>query len=141
MSARKILVFLFVLLGVHLVAACAMLDKDKEDLPPQRSVKVVVFPTSELEFKNVSCTQEFEKMTLSGQVENVSLSPIANVRIRATVLFTGDSPGDFTSEPFNLAVDPLVLQPSEWGSFSLVGTVHKTISHVELHARWEPFIP
>ncbi len=141
MSARKTLFFLFVLLSLQLVTTCAMFDKDKEDLPPQRSAKVLVFPTGSLEFKNVSCTQEFEKMTLSGQVENVSLSPIANVRIRATVLYAGDSPGDYTSETFNLAVDPLVLQPSELGSFSLVGTVHKTISHVELHARWEPFIP
>lgn len=140
MSARKILFFLFVLLSVHLVAACALLDKDKA-LPPQRTATVLVFPTGSLEFKNVTCTQEYGKMTLTGEVQNVSLSPVANVRIRATVLFSGDSPGDYTNETFNLAVDPLVLQPSEFGRFSLVGTVHKVISHVELHVRWDPFIP
>ena len=141
-GARRIILLVSVSLSVQLIAACAMFkNKEKGDLPPERSAKVLVFPTDSLEFKGVTCLQEFDKMTLTGKVKNVSFSPVANVRIRAVILFAGDAPGDYISETFNLAVDPLVLQPMEWGSFSLVGTVHKTISHAEFHARWEPFSP
>jgi hypothetical protein len=142
LGTRKIMVFVLAFVSIQFIAGCAMFrDKDKESLPPDRSSRILVFPVDELEFKNLSCTQLSEKMTLSGQVKNVSLSPVGNVRIRATVLFTGEFPGDYTSETFDLPVNPPVLQPSEWGSFSLTGTVHKPISHAELHAHWEVLFP
>lgn len=135
MNRLGIALFIAVLVMAHLVLGCA--TPDEEENLPARRVKTVTFPVRPLEFRDVSCKQEHEQFNLSGSLKNISFSPLSNVHVRAEVVFAGDLLG----QPLSLPVNPPLLQPGESGTFSLVGTVSRPISHIELHAEWEDFYP
>jgi hypothetical protein len=118
------------LLLAQVYAGCSTTD---ENLPAARRVKVIPFPVQALQFREVLCTQEYEKLTLSGSVKNVSLAPVTKMQIRAEVFYAGQP----RSERFSLPVQPPLLQPNESGTFELNGEVSQPISLVELHAYWK----
>jgi hypothetical protein len=127
--------FIAALVLAYLVAGCA--TSDEEENLPARRVKTVTFPVRPLEFNDVSCRQEKEQFNLSGSLKNISFSPLSNVQVRAEVIFAGDLLG----QPLSLPLNPPLLPPGQSGTFSLVGTVSRPISHIELHAQWEDFYP
>lgn len=130
MTVRRFVVALIVFLLAQFSVGCSTTD---ENLPAARRVKVIPFPVRALQFREVYCTQEYEKLTLSGAVKNVSLAAVTNIQIRAEVFYAGQP----RSERFSLQVWPPLLQPNESGTFELNGKVSHPISLIELHATWK----
>ncbi|GAB4339484.1 MAG: hypothetical protein Kow0099_14590 [Candidatus Abyssubacteria bacterium] len=115
---------------------CTSLDEN-EDLPVNRRVRIVTFPVRPLEFHDETCIQEYDRFTLSGSLKNVSYTPVSSVEVLARLSF----PDDPITVEYVLHIDPPVLQPGESGSFTLADEVEYPISNIELHVRWEPFVP
>lgn len=130
---RRIVALAIALLGIQLVAGCALFE---DELLPNRQARVLAFPVRGFEFERVSCRQEFEHYSLSGALRNISYSPVSDVQVRVE-LFLADQ----SAERFMIPVDPPLLQPSEAGEFSLEGKVEQPISHVDLHVHWSDYYP
>ncbi len=137
MKARGMALLILALLAVGFITGCALFQEDEEEVLPNRRVRVLAFPVRPLEFVDIRCMQEMEKIDLSGSLKNVSYSPLTNVQVQARLFFHGE----FPSEDFSLPLIPPMLQPGQAGTFALTGKVHHTISHVELHAQWQEFLP
>jgi hypothetical protein len=139
LHARRII--LSVLLLAFVVTGCAYFEKKQKEkqreLLPVRNVKVVPFPVRPLEFENTKVRQEKDQVAISGQIKNISYSPVADVRMRALIFFANND----KSKALDMTVAPPVLQPGEQGDFQATGTVDFPISHVELHVRWEEYYP
>ncbi|MBI5116322.1 hypothetical protein HZA56_07590 [Candidatus Poribacteria bacterium] len=136
--ARGKVFLILAMLAVGFVTSCALFDKEDEELLPTRKVRVLAFPVRPLEFENIYCMQEMEKIELSGSLKNISYAPISGVQVHAKLYFAGELP----SERFVLPLSPPMLQPGQTGTFSLTGKeVSHTVSHVELHAQWQDFVP
>jgi len=130
-SSRRMIFSVAALLLVQLAAGCALLDKE-EELDISRRVGVFVFPVRHLEFDNLKCWQESNKIDLSGSVKNVSYSMLSNVRLQADILYSGDISGHSVMVP----VQPPVLESGQTGQFSLSEEVDRAVGHVEIHAFW-----
>ena len=135
MKTRAIAVFAISLLVAHLATGCTTTDEKK--LPEDRRVRTVTFPVRPLKFSDVRCEQQLEHWELSGALINISTTTLSKVRLEAEVFFAEEHYGQM----FTVPVTPSLLQPGQSGTFSLSGTVESPLSHVELHARWEQFIP
>ena len=135
MKMRAIAIFAISVLVAQLATGCRTTDEKK--LPEDRKVRTVTFPVRPLKFADVRCIQQLEHWELSGALVNVSTTPLSKVRIEAKLFLAEQEYG----EPFNVPVTPSLLQPGEMGIFSLSGNVKDPVSHVELHVRWEMFIP
>jgi len=135
MKTRAITIVVVCLLAIQIAAGCR--TTDERNLPEDRRVKTVTFPVRPLKFADVRCVQQLEQMELSGALVNTSGSPLSRVRLEVEVFFAQEHYGT----KFNVPVTPSLLQPGQLGTFKLVGDVDKPVSHVEMHARWETFIP
>ena len=127
-NLRRLTVLMIGLLIIPLTPGCRTLD-EKEELPTNPNVRVLVFPVRSLRFANVSCTQEGERLKLSGSVKNISPWTLSNLQIHADIIY----PGETSRESIRVPVRPSPLQPGDSGNFSLSGEVHHPIRHVELH--------
>ncbi len=136
MSKRGILLLAALLVASQVVTGCASLEEDEVELPNRR-VRIVTFPVLPLEFHDETCMQEYEQFTLSGSLKNVSYAPLSSIEVLARLSF----PDDAMSLEYVLHVDPPVLQPGESGSFYVTDEVELPISNVELHVRWETYLP
>jgi len=135
MKMRAIAIFAISVLVAQLATGCRTTDEKK--LPEDRKVRTVTFPVRPLKFADVLCIQQLEHWELSGALVNVSTTPLSKVRIEAKVFLAEQDYGEL----FNVPVTPSLLQPGQMGIFSLSGNVEDPVSHVELHVRWETFIP
>ena len=130
-NSRRLIFSVAALLLVQLAAGCALLDKE-EELDISRRVGVLVFPVRHLEFDNLKCRQESNKIDLSGSVKNVSYSMLSNVRLQADILCSGE----ISSHSVMVPVQPPVLESGQGGQFSLSEEVDCPVRHIELHAFW-----
>ena len=135
MIKRAIAVSAIFLLTVQIATGCRTMDK--MDLPEDRRVRTVTFPVRPLKFVDLRCVQQLDRMELSGGLVNISSSALSHVRLETEIFYSQEHYG----EMFNVPVTPSFLQPGQMGTFTLLGDAEKPVSHVELHARWETFIP
>lgn len=147
MRLRTLFVVLFVVASFLSASGCALFEEEK-DLPHGRRVRVVFFPVRSLEFQEARSRQELENLTLSGSLKNVSSMALSNIRLRGIIHYAREKPSDknevrqvLSTDVFVLFLNPSLLQPAESGDFSLAMKVEHTVSHIELHVMYEPFVP
>ena len=133
LNMRRLGLLMVLLALVHVVMACALWDRKNEDLPENRKVKAVVFPVRVLTFENLTCTQEFENLTISGTVLNISPISLKNLRIQVEVFMAGD---DEPREKFFITGAPSPFLPDTSADFTFSETVDRPVAYVELHAFW-----
>jgi hypothetical protein len=132
-NVRKVVILAIGLMVAQSSAGCALFDRDK-DLPTDRIVKVLVFPVRSLQFENLICIQQAERLELTGSVRNISYSTLPNVQLRAEIIHY--DPASTQKMAPQMPVGTLL--PGESTQFSLNGTVDRPVRHVELHSSWGP---
>ncbi len=130
MNLRATSIIVIVFLAVQFAGGCAMFDRPNEELPADRPVKTVEFPTRHLEYSEIDCRQKYEDVELSGTLKNISPYELARVGVEIKMFFSVE--GSF--EIAAIVADPPMLYPGETADFSYATEVEYPVSRVEVHA-------
>jgi len=133
MKYRRWLLFLALLLVVQFLSGCSVFDRKNEELPENREVKHVIFPVKHFEYSEIECIQEYENVSVSGILTNVSPYTLTNVGVDVKILFAGDADPNM----FTLPAIPSAVFPDETATFSIDVIVEDPAAIIELHAVWE----